>query len=296
MNESQTNGVSTASPSPVQIAPPKPAKKPSPARKVILMFVGVFCALFFFKYAIFQFFHETTDNAYVTGHIHYIAPQVTGVVKTVAVENNDRVKAGDLLVQIDPEPFDAQLADAAAKFERAKGDYLREVELEKTRVVSAQDFAHAKNDFESAAAQLHTAQLNRKYTTIISPVDGVVGGRSVEVGNTVMPMINTLAIVEGHPWVEANYKETQVGQIRVGQKASLKIDAISGKTFTGRVVSIAPASGRQFALLPADNATGNFTKIVQRIPVRIEFDPESVRGYEDRIVPGLSVVASVRIR
>jgi membrane fusion protein (multidrug efflux system) len=265
-------------------------------RKGILLAVGVICAFFFLKYAIFQFFHETTDNAYVTGHIHYIAPQVTGVVKTVAVENNDHVKAGDLLVQIDPEPFDAQLADAQAKFERAKGDYMREVELEKTRVVSAQDFAHAKNDFESAAAQLHTAQLNRKYTTIISPVDGFIGGRSVEVGNTVMPMINTLAVVEGHPWVEANFKETQVGHIKIGQKAMLKIDAISGKTFTGKVVSIAPASGRQFALLPADNATGNFTKIVQRLPVRVEFDQESVRGYEDRIVPGLSVITSVRIR
>ena len=278
------------------VAPAATSKIKPHHRKGILLAVGVICAFFFLKYAIFQFFHETTDNAYVTGHIHYIAPQVTGVVKTVAVENNDHVKAGDLLVQIDPEPFDAQLADAQAKFERAKGDYMREVELEKTRVVSAQDFAHAKNDFESAAAQLHTAQLNRKYTTIISPVDGFIGGRSVEVGNTVMPMINTLAVVEGHPWVEANFKETQVGHIKIGQKAMLKIDAISGKTFTGKVVSIAPASGRQFALLPADNATGNFTKIVQRLPVRIEFDQESVRGYEDRIVPGLSVITSVRIR
>jgi len=281
---------------PNPMAPASPSIIKPHHRKGILLAVGVICVFFFLKYAIFQFFHETTDNAYVTGHIHYIAPQVTGVVKTVAVENNDRVKAGDLLVQIDPEPFDAQLADAQAKFERAKGDYLREVELEKTRVVSAQDFAHAKNDFESASAQLRTAQLNRKYTTIISPVDGFVGGRSVEVGNTVMPMINTLAVVEGHPWVEANFKETQVGHIKIGQKATLKIDAISGKAFTGKVVSIAPASGRQFALLPADNATGNFTKIVQRLPVRVVFDQESVRGYEDRIVPGLSVITSVRIR
>lgn len=274
----------------------KPATKSSATRKFLLLSVGAFCAFFFAKYAIFQFFHETTDNAYVTGHIHYIAPQVTGVVKTVAVENNTRVKAGDLLVQIDPEPFDALLADAQAKCERAQGDYLREVSLEKTRVVSDQDYAHTKNDYESAAAQLRAAQLNRKYTTIVSPVDGVVGGRSVEVGNTVMPMINTLAVVEGNPWVEANFKETQVGHIRVGQSATLKIDAIDGKTFTGKVVSIAPASGRQFALLPADNATGNFTKIVQRLPVRIEFDKDSVKGYEDRIVPGLSVIASVRVR
>ena len=274
----------------------KPSKIQPHHRKVILIAVGVICAFFFIKYAIFHFLHETTDNAYVTGHIHYIAPQVTGVVQRVAVENNARVKAGDLLVQIDPEPFDAQLADAAAKNERAQGDYAREVELAKTRVVSLQDFAHAKNDADSAAAQLRTAQLNRKYATVLSPVDGVIGGRSVEVGNTVMPAINMLAIVEGNPWVEANFKETQVTHIHAGQKVSLTVDAIPGKSFTGRVVSIAPASGRQFALLPADNATGNFTKIVQRLPVRIEFDPESVKGYEDRIVPGLSVVASVRIR
>jgi membrane fusion protein (multidrug efflux system) len=274
----------------------KPSKIQPHHRKGILIAVGVICAFFFVKYAIFHFFHETTDNAYVTGHIHYIAPQVTGVVQKVAVENNARVKAGDLLVQIDPAPFDAQLADATAKNERAQGDYAREVELAKTRVVSLQDFAHAKNDADSSAAQLRTAQLNRKYATILSPVDGVIGGRSVEVGNTVMPAINMLAIVEGHPWVEANFKETQVTHIHPGQKVSLTVDAIPEKTFTGRVASIAPASGRQFALLPADNATGNFTKIVQRLPVRIEFDPESVKGYEDRIVPGLSVVASVRIR
>jgi membrane fusion protein, multidrug efflux system len=282
-------------PSPATL-PAKPSKIQPHHRKGILMAVGVICAVFFAKYAIFHFFHETTDNAYVTGHIHYIAPQVTGVVQRVAVENNDRVKAGDLLVQIDPEPFDAQLADATARNERAQGDYARELGLAKTRVVSEQDFAHAMNDAASAAAQLHTAQLNRKYTTVISPVDGVIGGRSVEVGNTVMPAINMLAVVEGHPWVEANFKETQVARIRPGQRASLTIDAIPGKTFSGKVVSIAPASGRQFALLPADNATGNFTKIVQRLPVRIELDPSSVKGCEDRIVPGLSVVASVRIR
>ena len=265
-------------------------------RKGILIAVAVVCAFLFAKYAIFHFFHEITDNAYITGHIHYIAPLVTGVVRKVAVENNDRVKAGDLLVQIDPEPFEAQLADAVAKNERAQGDYQREIELAKTRVVSQQDFAHAKNDADSAAAQLRAAQLNRKYTSVASPVDGVIGGRSVEVGNTVMPAINMLAVVEGHPWIEANFKETQVAHIRPGQHVTLTVDAIPGKTFTGRVMSIAPASGRQFALLPADNASGNFTKIVQRIPVRITFDPESLKGYEERVVPGLSVVASVRVR
>jgi len=276
--------------------PPSRSAPMDSKKKVLLIVIGVICGVFVVKYGIHRFFHETTDNAYITAHVHYIAPQVMGVVKTVAVENNTRVKAGDLLVQIDPDPFDAQLADAVAKNEKAQGDYEREQGLASTRVVSLQDLAHAKDDANSAAAQLRTAQLNRKYTTIVSPVDGVVGGRSVEVGNSVMPSINLLAVVEGNPWVEANFKETQVARIHRGQEVSLTVDAIPDHEFKGRVVSIAPASGRQFALLPADNATGNFTKIVQRLPVRVEFDPESVRGYEERLAPGLSVIASVRVR
>jgi membrane fusion protein (multidrug efflux system) len=288
-----------SSPSTVAAASEVTSRKPAPMnpkKKILLIGLGVICTIFIIKYGIHRFLHETTDNAYITGHVHYIAPQITGVVKTVSVENNTRVKAGDLLVQIDPEPFDAQLADAVAKNEKAQGDYDREQGLASTRVVSVQDLAHAKNDASSAAAQLRIAQLNRKYTTIVSPVDGVVGGRSVEAGNSVMPSINLLAVVEGNPWVEANFKETQVARIHKGQVVSLLVDAIPGHEFKGRVVSIAPASGRQFALLPADNATGNFTKIVQRLPMRIEFERGSVKGFEDRLVPGLSVIASVRVR
>jgi membrane fusion protein (multidrug efflux system) len=284
----------TPAPPPHQM-PVKPSPM-DPRKRKALLIVGAICAIFVLRYAVYRFFHETTDNAYITAHIHYIAPQVTGIVKTVAVENNARVKAGELLVQIDPEPFDAQLADAIAKNERAQGDYQRAQGLASTRVVSVQDLAHAKDDANSASAQLRMAELNRKYTTIVSPVDGVIGGRNVEAGNTVMPSINLLAVVEGNPWVEANFKETQVAHIHPGQKVSLTVDAIPGKTFEGVVASIAPASGRQFALLPADNATGNFTKIVQRLPVRIEFTKDSVQGYEERLAPGLSVIASVRIR
>ena len=127
-------------------------------------------------------------------------------------------------------------------------------------------------------------------------MDGVVGGRNVESGNTVQPSIDLLAVVEANPWVEANFKETQVAHIHPGQAVTLTVDAIPDKEFQGKVLSIAPASGKEFALLPADNATGNFTKIVQRLPVRIAFDPDSIKGYEDRLVPGLSVVASVKVR
>jgi membrane fusion protein (multidrug efflux system) len=286
----------TEQPSPAQASAPSKTKIKPHHRRWGLVMIGFLCLIFTANFAIFRFFHESTDNAYVTAHVHYIAPRITGVVDKVEVENNTRVKAGDVLVRIDPEPFDVQLADAVVKNERAQGDYERAQGLASTRVVSVQDLAHARDDANSAAAQLRMAQLNRKYTEILSPVDGVVGGRSVEAGNTVMPSINLLAIVEGKPWVEANFKETQVAHIHPGQRVTMTIDAIPGKTFQGKVVSIAPASGRQFALLPADNATGNFTKIVQRLPVRIEFDPASIKGYEYRLAPGLSIVASVRVR
>jgi membrane fusion protein (multidrug efflux system) len=272
------------------------AAAPSKIRRLILLCLCLILLGFTVKYGFFRWHYETTDNAYITAHIHYIAPQITGVVTKVAVENNTRVKAGDLLLQIDSEPFDAQLADSEAKYERAEGDYERALDLAKTRVVSVQDLAHARNDASSVAAQLRMAQLNRRYTTITSPVDGIVGGRSVEAGNTVQPSINLLAVVEGNPWVEANFKETQVARIHHGQEVLLTVDAIPDHQFPGRVVSIAPASGKEFALLPADNATGNFTKIVQRLPVRIEFEKDALRGYEDRLAPGLSVVASVKVR
>ena len=102
-----------------------------------------------------------------------------------------------------------------------------------------------------------------------------------------------MAIVDPQPWIIANFKETQLEQMRPGQRVEIKIDAFNHRSFWGMVNSIAPASGARFALLPPDNATGNFTKIVQRIPVKIVFDPQSIQGYESLIVPGMSAVVSV---
>ena len=104
------------------------------------------------------------------------------------------------------------------------------------------------------------------------------------------------AVVEPDLWVVANFKETQLTRMHAGQPVELTIDAVAGRTFTGKVDSISPATGAQFALLPPDNATGNFTKVVQRVPVKIVFDRDSVRGFEDRIRPGLSTVVNVRVR
>ncbi len=105
-----------------------------------------------------------------------------------------------------------------------------------------------------------------------------------------------MQITQDDQWVVANYKETQLGKMRIGQPVAIYIDAIPNHDFIGRVDSFSPGSGSTFALLPSDNATGNFTKIVQRIPIKIVFDPQSIKGYEARIVPGLSAESSVNVK
>jgi membrane fusion protein, multidrug efflux system len=164
-----------------------------------------------------------------------------------------------------------------------------------TRVREGQ-FATAQAAVAQAAAELRDAELQLSYTIIKAPISGRIGKKSVEAGQRVQIGQPLMAIVEDHPWVVANFKETQLGKMRVGQRVEVEIDTFPKHTFYGRVDSLAPGSGNEFALLPPDNATGNFTKIVQRIPVKIVLDDGSVRGYENLLSPGMSSVVTVTIR
>lgn len=143
--------------------------------------------------------------------------------------------------------------------------------------------------------QLKDAQQQLAYNQIVAPVTGRIGKRAVEVGQRVQPGQQLTAIVQDNVWVTANFKETQLADLRTGQPVKVTIDAIPGKTLVGQVESFSPASGAQFALLPADNATGNFTKIVQRVPVKIVFKPEDVKALSGRLVPGMSALAEVEV-
>ena len=138
--------------------------------------------------------------------------------------------------------------------------------------------------------------LKLSYTNITAPSGGRIGRKSAEVGQRVQPGQPIMAIVSNEYWVVANFKETQLEQIQPGQPVEIKLDAFPHHPFVGRVDNISPASGAQFALLPPDNATGNFTKIVQRIPVKVVFDPQSIKGYESRIAPGMSAEATVEVK
>jgi membrane fusion protein (multidrug efflux system) len=305
--------------------------------------------------------HETTDDAFVEGHIVFLSARVPGNVVEVLVEENATVKAGQLLVRLDPSDYEVRVARARADLEAAKNRMLQssaaaeaaaaqgraaeaklklaERELSRMKSLSTSAVAsdaqldatlatrdaalaevRAANEREraeraalggeapvrQAEAALQEAELALEHTSIAAPFDGVVGRKSVELGANVsagQPLL-ALAADTGN-WVSANFKETQIGRMRLGDSVDVRVDAFPGHVFRGRVESISPATGAKYALLPPDNATGNFTKVVQRVPVRIALEPRSAdkdvaaapdswRG--DSLPVGLSVNVSVRVR
>ncbi|WP_218082196.1 HlyD family secretion protein [Anthocerotibacter panamensis] len=372
--------------------------------------------------------HEDTDNATLAGYIHPVSSRINGTVQQVLVEDNQTVKAGEILVMLDPRDFQsrvqqaqaalevarrqasvaqasvalarerataqdtqaqggltaaeaaiasaqavvaqaktgiptarAQLVQAQANLRKANLDFQRFQKLVKEGAISRQQFDSLQTDYtvaqaardsaaegvrqatakltqaqegvasaqalltqsrgglqDAKAAQvqvtvnqnqyaqaqaavtqaevaLEDAKLQLSYTRITAPTAGRVGRRTAEVGQRIQPGQPLLSIVEEQTWVTANFKETQLERMRPRQPVEVKLDAFPNHSFTGRVDSIAPASGSQFSLLPPDNATGNFTKIVQRIPVKIVLDPQGVKGFEQVLAPGMSAVVSVNV-
>ena len=301
---------------------------------------------------------QTTNDAYVKADMTRLSSRVAGEVQKVAVNDFQRVKAGDLLVQIDPADYQAQVAQAEAAVAAAQAAYdnlANQVELQYATIaqgeaqqVSAQaqevearqeqerqqsltqteagtrqkleqataGYARAQADvrasraliaaehhqlevlsgtkkqraadIEAAKAALDAARLKLGYTKIVAPFAGVVGERQVQPNDYVnigSNLINVVPLPNVH--VIANYKETQLTRVRPGQPVDVTVDSFPNETLHGRVERIAPASGSQVALLPPDNATGNFTKVVQRIPVRIGLDEG--QPLLERLLPGMSV-------
>jgi len=190
----------------------------------------------------------------------------------------------------------AQLASRQADMARARaqlGSTKAELEAQKRQraVLDSQELLlHA--DLNSKRASLALARTNLGYTLIVAPESGIVSERKVRPGQLVTPGTQVISLVQSEVWVLANYRETQVRHFRAGDPAEIRVDAFPGVIFRGKVDHVAPASGSQFALLPPDNATGNFTKIVQRVPVKIVLD--AGQATNGRLRPGLSVIATVR--
>ncbi|RQS24453.1 HlyD family secretion protein [Burkholderia sp. Bp8998] len=306
-------------------------------------------------------FQESTDDAYVGGDVTVLAPKVNGFVDRILVTDNQPVKAGDVLVQLDARDYDAKLAQASAEVDsarsavaeleakqqlqyavigqhaadrnassaeltRASSDRVRYRELVKSDAVSNQIVERADADYSKAdaavarsdaallaskrqldvlGAQLadararvntalaaqRVAALNVEYTTIRSPVDGYVGNRTGRVGMLANVGVPLLTVVPASGlWIDANFKEDQLRKMHAGDRVDVALDASSTRLH-GRVDSLAPATGATFSVLPPENATGNFTKIVQRVPVRVQLDPQP--GIEHVLRPGLSAVVIV---
>ena len=183
----------------------------------------------------------------------------------------------------------ADLARARARLSSTKAEL--EAQKRQRAVLDSQELL-LRADLNSKRASLTLARINLSYTRILAPESGIVSERKVRPGQLVSPGTQVISLVQSDVWVEANYKETQVRHIRTGDPAEIRVDAFPGVIFRGKVDHVSPASGSQFALLPPDNSTGNFTKIVQRLPVKIVLDGGQAAA--ERLRPGLSVIATVR--
>lgn len=182
---------------------------------------------------------------------------------------------------------------AIGRLKRSQGSLTSAHASEHQTIIDGDQYEGALSALKKDEAALKEARLRLSYTNIIAPVCGKVGKKSVEVGQRVEPGQSLLSIVQDEYWVTANFKETQVGRMRIGQPVEMTIDAFGDRKFKATVESLSPASGAKFSMLPPDNATGNFTKVVQRIPVRMKLDKNDLGPYMERIAPGMSCIVTV---
>ncbi len=300
--------------------------------------------------------HESTDNAYVAGHVVQVTPQIAGTVAAIGADDTDRVQAGQVLVRLDAADAqvalgqaEAQLAQAvrevrtlytrnsslealqaqrASELAKAEEDLARRRPLAGTGAVSKEEVEHARNAVEAAraalsasreevvtnrartegtavsthpgvaaaAARVREAFLSLQRTTIAAPVSGYIARRTIQVGQRVAPGALLMAVVPlDSVWVDANFKEVQLRDMRIGQPVKLSADLYGSRTeYHGTVAGLAAGTGGAFALLPPQNATGNWIKVVQRLPVRIALDPKQLA--EHPLLVGLSMHADVEIR
>lgn len=272
---------------------------------------GIPAAILFLVLAVFfsydSYRHVKTDNAQISAHFLMLSSRVNGTISKVFVEDHQKVKAGDVLAQIDTSDYSnaktaafAQASALEARVNEARVNFSRAEELIKNQAISKERFDKALADYRDLDAKLKAAKslaeqagLNESYTKIIAPNDGIIARKSVEPGqfvSTGQPLFGFVA--ENKRWVVANLKETELQEVRLGQTVNIHVDALAGQKFIGKVVSIAPSTGAVFSLLPPDNATGNFTKVVQRIPVKIELVNLSEKDIE-ALQLGLSAIVSI---
>ncbi|MFA6211059.1 MAG: HlyD family secretion protein [Candidatus Obscuribacterales bacterium] len=215
--------------------------------------------------------------------------------KDVAESNLQAAQENYKQAKLRVEQAKQALLDAQSNVERAKGAAQSALAARAETESSKHNLSMQQAALLQAETETTNAANQLSYTSIVSPIAGRVGHKTVEVGQQIERGQALLSVVSDDKWIVANFKETQLSKMTVGQEVEIHIDALPQKIFKGHVESIAPASGAQFALLPPDNATGNFTKVVQRVPVKIVFEPHSIKGYENRLTPGMSARPEVHV-
>jgi membrane fusion protein (multidrug efflux system) len=350
------------------VAAPAPSRRPLNRRPLLIglvLLLAIGGAIAGILYWVHAQHYEITDDATLEGHVIPISAQIAARVVAVHVVDNQSMKKGDLLVELDPTDFQvaieqargslaamqgklaeakaqvpatqaqrdqakAELDAAGTNFQNADADLKRyatldvrarsqeqldnatsaqksaqaAVEQARAKLASAEsqiDTAQAtvlaaQGDVEKANADLQSAQVNLGYCQIKASEDGRVTRKNVEPGAYVTAGEALLAIVPPEVWVTADFKETQLTYLRPGQPATIHLDAYPGYDFIGHVDSIQSGTGARFSMLPAENATGNFVKIVQRVPVKIVLDPDQNSDLTRALVPGMSVEAEVHVR
>ncbi len=299
--------------------PKKGSKKPL----VILAIVLLLAAIGGTIYYLHARNYESTDDAFVDGNVVQVSPKVAATVVAVHFTDNAKVTKGELLIELDPRNFQvaiekakAQLAQAEAQttqqsaqtevagvnFGRTSGLYNKDARaVSKEQVDTAKatldgakgalEAVHAT--VQAAKASVHDAELQLSYTKIFSVSDGRIARKQVEAGNYIQPGQTLCSLVKPEVWVTANFKETQLTRMLRRQPVRIKVDAFPDRELKGHVESFQPGTGARFSLLPAENATGNYVKVVQRVPVKILFD-ESEQDLQ-RLAPGQSVLPTVDI-
>ena len=254
-----------------------------------------------------SFTHESTDDAFIDVHFVSVAPKIAGRVAVVHVDDNQLVKKGDVLVEIDPRDFQVALTQAKANLAKDKATQVqanvnekRAQDLFTKKVMSAQErdtnvatSDSSKASVEADEAAVEQAELNLGYTKVIAPVDGYVTKEALATGDYVQVGQAFMSLVPPRVWVIANFKETQLRNMQPGQPVDISVDAYPSLKLRGRVDSIQAGSGAAFSMLPPENATGNYVKVVQRVPVKIVLDEE--HQVQRVLGPGMSVVPTVTV-
>lgn len=216
-------------------------------------------------------FSVSTDNAYVETEIFPVNSRMMGFVKNVKFSEGQKVKKGDLLIELDDSDVKIELEYKEAKFKKAAQDFARAQKLINSQALSRSDYEMIETAYTAAKADLEGSRLKQSFTQINAQSDGVIAKQNIHQGQFIQPGQSLLMIVGATDknWIKANFKETQISKLKPGQKASIKLDAYPDIEWEGKIEEIYPSSGSVLSLLPPENATGNFTKIVQRIPVKI---------------------------